>query len=172
MLNHLLVPLDGSELARTALPYAKAILAPNGRITLVSVIQPPETPIYDFYPAPMPHSNTYATDINTIIHYAQDYLEHIADELRDEGFSRVHVRVETGDPAAEIVAVAEQVQADAIVISTHGRSGFSRWLFGSVTQKVMTIAPCPIMVIPGKNPVLLPATASTTEAALPTISNN
>ena len=58
--------------------------------------------------------------------------------------------VEAGDPATVIVETAQKLHVDAIVMSTHGRSGLSRWLFGSVTQKVLAASCCPVFVIPAK----------------------
>jgi nucleotide-binding universal stress UspA family protein len=149
MLKNIIVPLDGSTLAEAALPYAKSILAPGGKLTLLSVVQSPEAPLYDFYPAPMPRVRSFEDELNDAVRYAQDYLERIAGDLREQTDCAVITRTEAGDPALEIVAVAEEAKADAIVMSTHGRSGLSRWIFGSVTQKVLGAAPCPIFVVPG-----------------------
>lgn len=153
MLKHLLIPLDGSELAAAALPYAQSILAPGGSITLISVVQPLDAPVYDFYPAPMPRTRSYVDELGEATRYANDYLKKIADDLHAAGIKAVYLRVETGEPATEIVAAAMRIHADAIVMSTHGRSGFSRWLFGSVTQKVLSAAPCPILVVPGRQTI-------------------
>ncbi|MEL6527191.1 MAG: universal stress protein, partial [Chloroflexota bacterium] len=77
------------------------------------------------------------------------YLQRQADNLRRKGY-RVDCVVEVGRPAEAINAVAERVSAQAIIMTTHGRTGFSKWLFGSVTQKVIAQMPCPVMVVPGK----------------------
>ena len=62
----------------------------------------------------------------------------------------VGVEVHVGEPANVIVETAERLKVDAIVMSTHGRSGLSRWLFGSVTNKVLSANVCPVYVIPSK----------------------
>ena len=59
--------------------------------------------------------------------------------------------VQFGDPASVIVDTAGQLHVDAIVMSTHGRSGISRWIFGSVTNKVLGMAECPVLVVPSEN---------------------
>ncbi len=150
MLNRVLVPLDGSALAETALDYALQVVKPNGALTLVSAIQVPEYPIYDLYPVPMPtpHSNEGA---DKAIPGAKSYLERIADRLRETTQLEVSIVVDIGDPAALIVDVAEHDNVDAIVMSTHGRSGLTRWFFGSVTSKVLMGAQRPVFVIPAKN---------------------
>lgn len=150
MLKNILIPLDGSQLAETAVRYAREILAEDGKLTLLSVVQPPEVPMYDFYPTPAPRIRSFEDELKDAVKYAQDYLEKLAEELRSDLGVTVITRIENGDPALEIVAAAEESKCDAIVMSTHGRSGLSRWIFGSVTQKVLAVAPCPIFVIPGK----------------------
>ncbi|MDZ4763771.1 MAG: universal stress protein [Chloroflexota bacterium] len=168
MIKHLLIPLDGSELAATAIPLAKSILAPDGKVTLLSVVQPLDTPVYDFYPVPMSLTRGYGDELKEASRYAQDYLEKIADNLRADGVKSVFIHIETGDPAVEIVAAAEKMHVDAIVMSTHGRSGFSRWLFGSVTQKVLSAALCPILVVPGNQPAPM-LEADTARAGVPNV---
>jgi nucleotide-binding universal stress UspA family protein len=81
------------------------------------------------------------------------YLKRIAENLT--ATSQLEVRYEffTGEPASIIVDRAKALNVDAIVMSTHGRSGFSRWLFGSVTQKVLNAMPCPVLVVPGAKKV-------------------
>jgi nucleotide-binding universal stress UspA family protein len=56
--------------------------------------------------------------------------------------------VRQGKPAGEIVRAAQDLRADLIVMGTHGRSGFQRWVLGSVAEKVLRQAPCPVLTIP------------------------
>ena len=67
--------------------------------------------------------------------YAEDYLSQMADKLKKEGIA-VQTVVAQGVPADEILNYAQNNQADLIIMRTHGRSGISRWAFGSVTDKV------------------------------------
>jgi nucleotide-binding universal stress UspA family protein len=78
---------------------------------------------------------------------AEDYLRSISKRLASTG-ARIDISVQVGRDAEVIVEHAKEVGADAIVMATHGRSGISRWLLGSVTQKVLQAAPCPVVVIP------------------------
>ena len=55
--------------------------------------------------------------------------------------------IDTGDPAMRILHYAEANHMDLIVMSTHGRTGLSRWVYGSVANKVLQAAPCPVMVV-------------------------
>ena len=88
-------------------------------------------------------------EFNNTYRRVHDYLLGHARHLTPKGYE-VECVVETGDPAKVITDIADKNKANAIVMTTHGRTGFSRWLFGSVTQKVISAMPCPVMVVPGK----------------------
>ncbi|MBL8118945.1 MAG: universal stress protein [Anaerolineae bacterium] len=149
MLKHVLVPLDGSQLAEEALNHALSILEPTGRLTLISAVEVPDVPVYGYYP-PVTIPD-YETTKNDLLPYAKHYLEGIADKLMKQGYTVV-TEATLGDPADVIVKLAEKHQVEAIVMSTHGRSGINRWLFGSVTNKVLNAKPCPVYVIPSREP--------------------
>jgi nucleotide-binding universal stress UspA family protein len=80
---------------------------------------------------------------------AESYLRQVAERLRGTG-ARIDILVQVGKAADVIVENAADLNVDAIVMATHGRSGISRWLLGSVTQKVLSAAPCPVYVIPSR----------------------
>lgn len=151
MLSHVLVPLDGSALAESALDYAREIVKENGKVTLLSIVQIPEYPIYDMYAVPASLSPAYNATIEQLIPNARDYLNKVAERLANESKLDVHVQVETGEAATVICDIADHTGASAIVMSTHGRSGLGRWFFGSVTSKVLMGAHCPVMVVPKRN---------------------
>ena len=149
MLKHVLVPLDGSKLAHAALDHALNIVGEGGKITLLTVLQPPEIPLYDFYPVPVaPQTKDYEASFADTISRAKDYLKRTTNDIQERHTLDIDNEVEAGDPATVIVALAKNRNVDAIVMSTHGRSGISRWLFGSVTHKVLSISPIPVYVIP------------------------
>lgn len=147
MLKHVLVPLDGSQLAEAALPFARNILEAKGEITLVSAVEVPYVPAYAYFPGTIPE--TYETTTEELIPYAKHYLEKQAEELEKLGY-KLNLVVEIGEPAQVIIETAAKNHAEAIVMSTHGRSGLSRWLLGSVTQKVLSAKTCPVLVVPTK----------------------
>jgi nucleotide-binding universal stress UspA family protein len=145
MLTHILVPLDGSQLAEESLSYARQIVDPKGRITLVTAVDMPEVASYAYYPAvSLPK---YEQVIEDMLPAARHYLEGIATQLND-GKLTVAFEAHMGNPAEVICETAEKHHVDAIVMSTHGRSGLSRWLLGSVTNKVLSAKPCPVFVVP------------------------
>lgn len=155
MLNHVLVPLDGSELAEMALPHAQQLVGKEGKITLLSVVYNVDPPVYDFYPvrpmAPIGATSTYENVIDEMVEQARQYLQSTAKKLREgKTVGTVELEIYRGEPAETIVKVAEEINVDSIVICTHGRTGVNRWLFGSVTNKVLTAAPCPVYVIPNR----------------------
>lgn len=150
MLKHLLVPLDGSALAERALATAQHILPPGGRITLVSAIPNPTPPIYAYPSIDVVHEITQdLTHAEEATAQARDYLSRIAEQLQAAGYA-VATEIIIGEPAYTIVDVASQHQAELIVMSTHGRSGINRLIFGSVTMKVLSEAPCPVLVVPSR----------------------
>jgi len=162
MLKHVMVTLDGSALSEKALEYARQIAADDARITLLSVLDLPGSQTYALYDVPIaiPQFDEDAY-INRAQNNTREYLNKIADELRRNRF-KVQTLIEIGDPATIIVDKALELDVDALVISTHGRSGIGRWLFGSVTQKVLADMPCPVLVVPGRKAE--PETDETTAA--------
>jgi nucleotide-binding universal stress UspA family protein len=145
MFTHLLVPLDGSRLAETALPAAATLAKQfNGRITLLRVVRPPDITTST--------SGSAMAEVLAMLRThsqeeAQAYLHDLQSKLRREGH-RVHGEVVFGDNVAQIILdEADNQGADAIVMSTHGRGGLSRWVFGSVADKVLRQARIPILLI-------------------------
>jgi nucleotide-binding universal stress UspA family protein len=134
MLDSILVPLDGSSLAERAVPYATA-LAGAARAKLVLMRALPIRP---------PGS---AIDEQEGI---RSELEHYADGLRATGLTVdviVH-RVYVVDVARAICAAAEERHAGLIVMSTHGRSGLDRWIYGSVADTVLRQSEIPVLLVP------------------------
>ncbi|MGQ9927883.1 MAG: universal stress protein [Chloroflexaceae bacterium] len=145
MYRHILVPLDGSALAEQVLPHVRDLAAHEGtmKITLLRAVPPVFTSSVDY--SGMLAAST-ADDQESLESEARAYLERIAAPLRNEGYT-VNVEVSTMPAAEAILDYAESQRADLIAIATHGRSGISRWVFGSVTQKVIQAAPVPVLVI-------------------------
>jgi len=167
MLKHILVPLDGSELSEQALSYAQDVMEAGGRITLVSVIELPAD--YDYalvdVPLTMLQAGSRVDDdaYNTAYARIESYLLAKVNVLKAGGFNVDYV-IEAGVPADVIIEQAKLLNVRAIVMSTHGRTGLSRWLFGSVTQKVIAGMPCPVMVVPGVQREALPEKSETGRA--------
>jgi nucleotide-binding universal stress UspA family protein len=141
MYKKILVPLDGSELAKRALEQAEK-LAKNfdAEIILFQVV--PFMPIYG-----SPELVTPLIVDEKQKEAAEKYLGNLAEELKKKGF-KVTATVRTGQQVAvEIIDFAKESAADLIMMCTHGRSGITRWVLGSVALKVLTRAETPILLI-------------------------
>ena len=149
MFKHLLVPLDGSGFAELAIPYALELAQKfDGRITLMRVIAPPQPTSADI----SPDASKLLWQLRTMADKeAQDYLQAKTDELNQQGH-RVDWDI-TGDtsPADSILTIAAEKEVDGIVMSTHGRSGLGRFVFGSVAEKVVRHSSVPVLLIRAKD---------------------
>jgi nucleotide-binding universal stress UspA family protein len=144
--KRILVPLDGSELAERALPHAAEIARRfEGNIWLVRV-----SLAWEYVQGPAgamaPYSDVVLErDRETAV----EYLSHIGAHLARPGL-RLTTEVLSGPVAEAIVDYARTEKIDLIVMSTHGRSGLSRWVYGSVADKVLRGAHCPTLIIRGE----------------------
>lgn len=146
--HHILVPLDGSELAAKALAPAAQIAtamaqgagpeSQSVRLVLLRVVSPMALLAAD----PI----LYDEMVRMSVDEAQAYLNTAALTLGDVPGEVERVAV-SGSPADAIVQYAEEHGVDLIVMSTHGRTGSSRWVYGSVAEKVMHHAPCATAII-------------------------
>ncbi len=146
-LRQILVPLDGSELAEQALPHAVALAKENdATILLVQAILPLEELVL-YMPLGAPE---FLSDISTeeLKQQAEKYLKQVQDRLQAEGVAS-EIAVVEGRPADVIVDLAERESVGLIVMSTHGRSGLGRWVFGSVADKVLHSASRPLLLVRG-----------------------
>ena len=141
MYKKILVPLDGSELAKKALDQAEQLAKTfNAEIILLQVV--PFMPIYG-----SPELVTPLIVDEKQKESVERYLHNLSEELKSKGL-RVTPMVRTGQQVAvEIIDFAKESGADLIVMCTHGRSGFTRWVLGSVAHKVITRAETPILLI-------------------------
>lgn len=149
MIKKILVPLDGSKLAEKALPYAKALAQKfEAKLILLRVLQTVLRPIavmssYGDVVDNVPPAFQDESEINL----SKLYLKTVLDKFR----LPARIRVIEGFPEADaIIDFAGQELMDLIVMSTHGRSGISRWVYGSVAEKILHHAPCPVLVVRAK----------------------
>jgi nucleotide-binding universal stress UspA family protein len=134
----ILVPLDGSVLAEQSLPVAKRLArAENARLLIVRVV------------GAAPHEPDPATrDVWAQDYLAGDYLNHIARRIRTEAGTEAETSLLKGDPGAGILDAVRRQRPSMVVMTTHGRSGLGRWLFGSTTDKVLRHSDAPVVVVP------------------------
>jgi len=141
MYKKILVALDGSELAEEALDHAEKLAETfDAEIILLQVI--PFMPIYG-----APELVTPFIVDEKQKKTAEQYLTNLAEELKKRGL-KVTAKVKPGmQVAAELVDLAKERGVDLIVMCTHGRSGITRWVLGSVAHKVLTRAETPILLV-------------------------
>ncbi len=138
----IVVPLDGSELAeeafREAVPLARAF---GAELVLVGVLDL-TAGMYDVYAEAFD-----PVDLRTQLEkFLTGALDRARERVEAEGVKARSV-FRVGVPHEEIAAVAEEEGADLVVMTTHGRKGLSHLLLGSVTEKVIRTAPCPVLVV-------------------------
>ena len=164
MFQRILVPLDGSDLAERALPFASFLAKANGgQVILMRAI------------------DTWATHVDMGEEAARHpeieaELSRLASRLTSEGVPHATVSVAYGEAASLIESTAASTRADLIVMSTHGRRGIAKWAYGSVAERVFRLSTRPILFIPAQatatwsvdTSVLLPLDGSeVAEQALP-----
>lgn len=155
----ILVPLDGSRLAESVLPYVELLAKQHGAETIEVVLlricepesmlsqasfyltpssYPPKTPIsWEDYVKQ--ETARFEVDCNK-------YVKNIGKQLAEAGL-RVRAEVRAGKPAEEIVAYATKNPHSLVVMATHGRSGLTKWAYGSVTDKVLHAISIPILLV-------------------------
>ncbi len=140
MIKRIMVTLDGSEFAERALPYAAELAQKfDAEIELIRVVQP-IVMMADF------GVPTYQQLMSMEEEEAKTYLQARRHELQQAGIS-THYKLLEGIVADAIIDQAIQDEVDLIVMSTHGRSGLSRWIYGSVAAKILEHAPCPVFLV-------------------------
>ena len=134
MYRHILIPTDGSELAEHGVAHGLALAKSVGaKVSVIFVVEP-------FNWAPLVEGGAieqlgkYYEQIKKL---AVSVLDRVANAAKESGVSCETVQVENGQPHRAIIA-AEDKGCDLIVMSSHGRSGLSMLLIGSVTNKVLT----------------------------------
>jgi nucleotide-binding universal stress UspA family protein len=153
MYTHVLVPLDGSPAAETALPHVQALAEKfQARVTIIRVTVAPETVIAETagggapgVPEPGPLIDPTPV-VEAEQHEASGYLQRVSERLRGGGL-QVDVEAPEGPAADTIVERARALGVDLIVMGTHARGGLGRLVFGSTGDSVLRHTPCPVLLI-------------------------
>jgi nucleotide-binding universal stress UspA family protein len=154
MIGKILIPLDSSQLAEQVLPYVKAIIECRGaELYLLSV-----APVIDnaaaavmLYPLYVYREQLADEEVERERIEAEllNYLQGVARDLEPSG-AEVQCAVRFGSPADEILSYASQHDIKLIAMCTHGRSGLARWAYGSVADRVLREASCPVLLVRAK----------------------
>lgn len=145
-LKTILVPTDFSQCADEAVAYAAEIAKKfEASITLLNIFQ---TPIY-----PTPYGGEFALDeevISKIREGAKEGIDKTKKKLEALGVRDVKGDVVEGNPADAIAEYASTKKLDMIVMGTHGFRGLKHWVLGSVAERVVRTANCPVLTV--RNP--------------------
>ena len=130
------VPWDFSDHSRFALEFALGEV-PDETVYVICVLELPNPYAPDF-------ALPWNAEENAISACEQQFRK----EISVNRYPRLRFRAVTGDPATEIVRFAKHKNASLIVMSTHGRTGVSRILMGSVAENVLRLSSCPVLILP------------------------
>jgi len=137
MLKRLLAPTDFSDLSAHGVRYACALARDMGADVII------------FNVLVLDESN--AVDKREIEQHKRRLGEFVSEKIADACAGlKIRQLVDAGQPFGAIVDCAEKEGVDLVVMSSHGRTGLSRMLIGSVTDKILRGAPCPVLVVPSR----------------------
>jgi len=140
MYRHILIPTDGSELAERGLAHGLALAKSVGaKVSVIFVVEPFSEMTGRFLEVAARYAELRKEQ-------AMSALVRAANAAKEAGVSCETIQVENGQPHQAIITAAEDKGCDLIVMSSHGRSGLSALLIGSVTNKVVTHARIPVLV--------------------------
>lgn len=140
MYRHILIPTDGSKLAEHGVAHGLALAKSLGaKVSVIFVVEPFSEMTGRFREAVKNYAELRKEQ-------ATSALDHAATGAEEAGISCETIQVENGQPHQAIIAAAEDKGCDLIVMSSHGRSGLSMLLIGSVTNKVLAQAKIPVLV--------------------------
>ena len=146
MYKHIMVPLDGSELAECVLGHvvavAKGCAVP--KVTLIRVVTP--ITIYGTeFEGSIGLPELQKVEQENVVS-ARKYMDKQAALLKEKGID-AHTEVFFGNVLESLTEYAEKNQVDLIIIATHGRSGISRWVWGSVADRILRSAKVPVLMV-------------------------
>jgi nucleotide-binding universal stress UspA family protein len=146
MYRNILIATDGSALAEKAVQHGVSLAKSVGAKVTVLIVEAPFN-VYDLPESRMPQmAEAFAQHTQHIKQHAATVLDRIAAAAKAAGVACDPVQVEHDHPFQAIVATANDKGCDLIVMASHGRSGVSAVLLGSVTNKVLTHTKIPVLV--------------------------
>lgn len=136
--RRILVPIDFSDRSRAALTKAAAIAGPEGKLDLFHVLEDLSAMepglLWDTVQNPERQERSRRA------------LRELAAQLGIED-AGVHVATTVGNPASEVARFAEFLEADLVVVASHGRTGLARLAMGSVAERIVRLCACPVLVL-------------------------
>lgn len=141
----ILVPLDGSHRAAVALPLVQELAHVLGAHVLLARVVPPATPAFTAMAdgTPLPHADAAQAHERTA---AETYLQRISDGLKFGGIPTDSV-MPSGNVAAALLSLLQDEAYDLVVMTTHGRTGVTRWALGSIAERLVEASHTPILML-------------------------
>lgn len=133
--NKVVVPWDFSEMSKAALKTTLELVDEPEKIEVVHAVSFPAMPSQGMFMGPL--NVSYLSSIDTAF----------KKETSESGLPEINFTVLSGDPGSTIAEFAKTKEAGLIVISSHGHTGLSRLLLGSVAERVVRLSPCPVLVL-------------------------
>ena len=145
MYKKIMVPLDGSSLAECVLPHVEAIAngCPVRELILLRIVEPER--VYSVSNSPI-DPNIAASRESERKKSAEEYLQKIADKIDGPGL-QCKVKAIVGRIADSLVDYCVENSVDLIIIATHGRSGVTRWVRGSIADKILRSSRIPVLMV-------------------------
>jgi nucleotide-binding universal stress UspA family protein len=145
LINRILLPLDGSDLSRLALPVGEEMSAmlkvPITLFQMARIIIPYADAMVG---TPFINYPKWIKDEEKVVRVEINALEK---KLREKGLTITHIITSGFNAADEIIQAGKKVDADLIVMSTHGRSGLGLWALGSVAERVLRYSEIPLLLV-------------------------
>jgi nucleotide-binding universal stress UspA family protein len=144
----IMITLDGSAFAAQALPHACSLAQKyNASLILFQVIPEGDQPMIESVALDLIGVHDASERARTqVLTEVTKSLQEQAHQLQKQGIRAIPA-VAVGNPAETIIDCASEEGVDLIVMSTHGRSGVNRWVYGSVADKVLRGASCPVLLV-------------------------
>jgi nucleotide-binding universal stress UspA family protein len=145
MYKHIMVPLDGSKLAECVLPHVESIAmtCEAGKLSFVRVVTPLR--LYEGDESRIPAAERQRLEADSM-EVAKKYLDQLMKQTKYDNVTAQSV-VLFGNINEQLIDFADKNEVDLIIIATHGRSGPSRWVWGSVADRILRSACVPALMV-------------------------
>ena len=137
MINKILVAFDGSCQSQHAFEFGLDLAVKySAALTVIAVSRPPEPPV--------------AVELQAMLEHANEYFRTQFAAMKDQAAAKgvqCNFELRVGHPAEQIVHLADEIKAEAIVMGHRGESLLQKWLLGSVAKRVLSYAHCTVIVV-------------------------
>ena len=145
LINHVLIPLDGSELSKLALPAGEELSA-KLKVPVTLFQMATTVRLYNDVSGSSPYIDYTRVNDDEKKHAISE-MSLLEQELRAKGLNAKSIVTTGSDAANEIIELCNKSGVDLVVMSTHGRSGLGRWVFGNVAEKILRHGETPLLLV-------------------------